>query len=392
MAEIALFHPSIMRSGGGESVAAHALNALSTHHDITLYSLDEPDFETLDKRHGTTLTDWDIRYRNPLPLLEYTLRPALSAINRLFGTSLQLDALSSAFVQAAGRHCSFEQFDLLLSTGNEFFADVPVIQYIHFPAYTRLQHARYEPWAPSAKYRLYRSLCSRIANPREKSPEEATFLVNSDWTADLVREAYDMNVRVLYPPVSVSDFAPVDWTEKEDGFVTVGRIHPSKEQHTMIEILDRLHDRGANHHLHIVGGIADESYASEIRRLAAEREYVHLEGYLERDELTQLVEKHRYGLHARKYEHFGIAVAELVAGGCIPFVPRGGGQMETVGERDNLMYRTPEEAADNILSVTNERELQEDIREHLRECGPDLSVERFARELNDLVAETLSNV
>jgi glycosyltransferase involved in cell wall biosynthesis len=211
------------------------------------------------------------------------------------------------------------------------------------------------------------------------------------WTANLVREAYNTEVEVVYPPVRVSDFDANDWMTKEDGFVAIGRIHPSKRQKTIIEILDQLHNEGESHHLHIIGGVGSESYAAEIRELAESRSYVHLEGYLDRDEMVRLVEKHKYGLHGRQYEHFGIAVAELVAGGCIPFIPQGGGQVEIVGSRRELTYETPQEAVEKILYVTRNEKIQRDIRKDLQHQSPDLSADRFKEEIKYVVSSELEN-
>jgi hypothetical protein len=40
--------------------------------------------------------------------------------------------------------------------------------------------------------------------------------------------------------------------------------------------------------------------------------------------LEYIVSRHRFGLHGMKGEHFGIAPAELICGGCITFVPDDG--------------------------------------------------------------------
>ncbi|MBV0925225.1 glycosyltransferase [Halomicroarcula limicola] len=390
MAEIALFHPGIMRHGGGESVAAHTIEALTDRHSLTVFSLDEPNVKELNKRHGTDIRPEEIQYQNPLPILNRTLRPSITVVNEFLGSSLQLDALASALIQAVTSYRSFAEYDLFFSTSNEFVTNTPVIQYIHFPIYSSFQHARFEPWAPSKKYRLYRSICRRVAGAEDMMNKGSTFVANSNWTANLVRESYNTDVEVVYPPVRTSDFDPNDWMEKEDGFIAIGRIHPSKKQKTIIEILDRLHKRGASYHLHLVGGIGSESYAAEVRKLAESRPYVHLEGYLDREEMVELVEKHKYGLHGRQYEHFGISVAELVAGGCIPFVPDGGGQVEIVGKRSQLMYENPSQAVEKILSVTGNQHLQRDIQKELRGHCLDFSTDRFKKKIQSLVSSELS--
>ena len=49
--------------------------------------------------------------------------------------------------------------------------------------------------------------------------------------------------------------------------------------------------------------------------------FVTLEGRLNRDKISDLVSRTKYGLHMRDYEGFGIAIAELAYAGCLVFAP-----------------------------------------------------------------------
>ena len=65
---------------------------------------------------------------------------------------------------------------------------------------------------------------------------------------------------------------------------------------------------------------------------------------------ARLISTHRYGLHAMEAEPFGMAVAELLSGGCIPFVHDGGGQVEIVDHDPRLIYNSVADAAGKISS------------------------------------------
>jgi len=69
------------------------------------------------------------------------------------------------------------------------------------------------------------------------------------------------------------------------------------------------------------------------------------------ERLVNLFGRHRWGLHGRKPEHFGIAVPEQVASEIVPFVPDCGGGREIVGEDPRLLY---DSAGETISSVMRE--------------------------------------
>ena len=47
-------------------------------------------------------------------------------------------------------------------------------------------------------------------------------------------------------------------------------------------------------------------------------------------------------------EHFGMVVAEMIKAACIVFVPKGGGQVEIVGEDERMIYDDMIEASEKI--------------------------------------------
>ena len=71
------------------------------------------------------------------------------------------------------------------------------------------------------------------------------------------------------------------------------------------------------------------------------------QGPVQGDAKRALLRGHRFGIHCRSHEPFGIAVAELAAAGCVTFVPDGGGQVEIVDHPD-LIYTSPEAAIEKI--------------------------------------------
>ena len=60
---------------------------------------------------------------------------------------------------------------------------------------------------------------------------------------------------------------------------------------------------------------------------------------------------HGDGIHARPGEAFGIAIAEMIVAGCLPFVPAEGGPSEIVDHNPALVYDTVDEAVEKIDSM-----------------------------------------
>ncbi|NEU56570.1 glycosyltransferase [Halorussus sp. MSC15.2] len=179
------------------------------------------------------------------------------------------------------------------------------------------------------------------------------------------------------------------WSEREPGFVTIGRLARYKNVLDNVEIIDRVRERGHDVHLHLVGPGYDDEYAREVKRAASERDYVSVEGECSREELVEIVCRHRYGLHGKRHEHFGMAVAELVAGGTVPFVPDNGGQREIVGS-DRLTYDTVPEAVERIDRVLSNPDTANDLRRDAAEIEREYGRDRFQREIRAVVADALA--
>ena len=82
-----------------------------------------------------------------------------------------------------------------------------------------------------------------------------------------------------------------------------------------------------------------------------------------------------------------MAPAEMVRAGMIVWVPRGGGQMEIVGEEPLLLYDTEDEAADKMLRVLGSGAEQARLREYLAQHSQLFGADRFMGEMRAIVAD-----
>ena len=380
MAEIAVVHMDLMAKGGGEAVCMNVLEALQEQYDITLLTLTEPDFETLNDYFNTNVHDIAVE-------LAGTAGPLL---HRKYG--IQYYILQNALLSRYARRQA-DRFDLLISSINELGLPGKSLEYVHFPfdwtvnLDSQLRERIFHPTVQENG--VYERLCTSVAGISNDTVADSNLLANSEWTATAVEKAYGERPDVLYPPVDVSEFVDRPWERRERGFVTVGRVERSKRIDTLIEILDGVRKEGHDTHLHVLGPIIDDEYGREVANMATSRDYVTLEGEVSRETLVERICSHRYGIHGKRYEHFGMAVAELVAGGTITFFPDSGGQSEIVNERSELTYTSVSEAVENISRVLSTPALQSSLRTRAETIRQQYGRERFQARITSLVGASL---
>ena len=364
--------------GGGEAVCMNVLEALQDDYDVTLLTLSDPDIPGLNQYFNTDVEDITVRRAGVLaPLL-----------NRLIGRRRYIlqNALLGRYAQRRT-----EEFDVVVSTINELGLRDDAIQYVHFPFdWTVSLDNREEIFHPTIEEdSLYERLCTSIAGVSLRDVQSSTLLANSPWTASVVEDAYGVEPEVLYPPIDTREFEPRPWATREEGFVTIGRVERSKRVLELIEILDGLRASGFDQHLHVIGPTADSAYGEEVTAAADSRAHVHIEGELPRSELVEMVCTHKYGIHGKEFEHFGMSVAELIAGGTVTFVPDSGGQRTIVAD-DRQRYSSVANAIERIGSVLETEHGGRELRSGPAAVNERFGRDHFAERIETLVADALS--
>jgi glycosyltransferase involved in cell wall biosynthesis len=380
---VLLVQPSLQPPGGGNAVSAWMLQALKDRHDVTALTWWPADVQEVNAYYGTTIAPSDF---TAIEVWPRALRAALD----LWPTPISLLKSSLTLRSAAGLTM---HFDVVVSAFNEAPLGRSSIQYIHYPAYLRPR-----PPADIRTYHLapflwvYYAVADHLARYSRDRVVDSVTLANSRWTAEKFRERYGPAgpVRVVFPPV-----APVPagkpWAERTNAFVCVGRISPEKELERVASIIRRVRERVPDAELHIIGSADRSRYAARIRRLAERHsDWLFLHTNVTREGLLERIGTSRYAIHGMREEHFGIAPAESASGGCIVFVPDGGGQVDIVGDEPALRYSTEEDAAEKIVRVMTSAEEQRRLTAHLASRAALFSASRFMSTIvevvNDLAA------
>lgn len=352
--------------GGANTVALWMLEAIKSDFDVTVLTWEAVDYSTINTFYGTSLKPGDFKV--------ITVSAWIRGLMKL----LPDPWLWQRFCVLM-RKCKRIQhrYDILLSAHDETDFGRPGLQYVHFPFQRdnwvlEQESERAEGWMD--KFRYFFAVRLRpwrlISGFSFRRMKQNRTLVNSSWTGRLYRSVYGPgDVRTVYPPI-VGDFAPIPWNERESGFVCIGRFAGDKRIDRIIEILSRVRRHHPSIHLHLVGTLSprdDEGDCYQMVMEAVQRhaDWIHLHEDISREDLIALLCGQRYGIHGKLQEHFGLAIAEMLAAGCIPFVPNDGGQVEIVGERKQLLYDCDDEAVENIMAVLENDGLQEDLQKFL---------------------------
>lgn len=355
MKRVLLVQPSMQPPGGGNGVAAWILQALAPDHRVTVLSWTPVDVIPINRFFGTDLkpgafdtlvVPWHWRLipdRLPVPA-------ALIRLSLLMRYTRRVSA----------------GFDVIFGVFNETDFGRRGIQYIHYPTYLRPRPAVDMRWyhAAPGPLAIYYAIADWIADFSIDRLRRNLTLVNSDWTGARVSGYLGVTTQTLYPPVA--DPAPgAPWSERRNGFVTIGRVSPEKEYERVMRILARVRQRVPDLTLTVVGTSDRHSRDYRDRLSALARSlgpWIEFRDDVSRDHIRALMATHRYGIHGMREEHFGMAPAELARAGCIVWVPHGGGQMEIVDREPALMYDTDDEAVRKIVQVLGNPAEQERLR------------------------------
>lgn len=379
MKRVLLVQPSLQPPGGGSGVASWVLQALVPEHRVTVLSWRPVEVGPINRFFGTHLQQSD--FDTIVVPRHWTLLPDL------LPTPATLVKL--ALLMRYTRKVS-AGFDVIFGVHNETDYGRRGIQYIHYPSYLRPRPAADFRWyhQPKSALQAYYSLTDRIAGLSMDRLKSNLTLVNSGWTGEHVRSFLGGNPRTLYPPVADPGTGLL-WEERAPNFLAIGRISPEKDYERIMRILSRVRDHFPGLRLTIVGtwDRYTKRYAGGLQALARSLgDWIQFRRNVSRDEIRGLMGSHRYGLHGMREEHFGMAPAELARAGVIVWVPRGGGQVEIVGNEPSLIYDSDDEAVARITAVLADPAAQDRLRRSLATRAEMFSTNHFVREVREIVA------
>jgi len=365
--------------GGTDAVAVSILDALKDDHAVEFISTRKPDFKALNEFFKSSI-DNKISVRK-------------ISVPFLFESSSRARLLKQHLLM---RYCkrNKNKAGLFISSYGEMDFGVRGIQYIHFPEVVCeakfVLNSFFYKRSPVRSF--YQYVCKLVSGYSDNNVKSNLTLVNSQWTKKIVDKLYGIDSIVVYPPV-LEDCTEVSWRDKKNGFIFIGRISPDKRPLDCIKIIKKIREKGVDTHIHIIGNSGlDGAYVNAVKKESElNPSWVFYEGKVSRDRLRELISSHKYGINGKKFEHFGIAIAEMACAGNIVFVNDDGGQVEIVGKNEALIYHSEDDAVNKIEAVLKSDNLQQSLLGSLKQSGALYSKESFVRQIRGIVERFLES-
>ena len=378
--KIAILFPAFL-GGGAETVALWMIEALKKDFAVTLITFSKLNLDEINSLYNTHLKTDNFEVRIP-----YHGTPIPKILTSRYGYFTARQHLLLRYFKAIQ-----SEFDLVIGAFNEMDMGRIGIQYLNSPMFGKghEEGRRILEYPDSLLRRLYHRIFERVSDFSDERMKSNLSVGNSEWTAQLFRELYQMDVGVLYPPVLL-DAPDIPWQKRENRFVCVSRIVPEKKIERAIEIIQKVRERGFDVTLRIISSNYEPAYRAKILQLqSGQSSWLSIEEHLSRADLADNIARHRYGIHVRDNEQFGISVAEIVKAGCIPFVPANGGPQEIIGDIPALKFQTDDDAVEKICAVLSNPPLQVELQNQLSMRKNLFTPEKFCDTLTSLVEQAL---
>jgi glycosyltransferase involved in cell wall biosynthesis len=367
--KLAIVHDWLRVNAGSEKVVSEILEA---YHD---------DDKTLYTLFNHLLRAEDFRNLGPqkvkVSLLHYM--PGIARNYRYFLPVMPM-FIKSFYLKG---------YDLIISSSHAvakgFRRDpsIPHICYCHTPM--RYAWDLYEDYANdshSFKAFLYRLVVKHIRDWDFRSASNVDFfLANSENVRQRIRNNYQREAEVLYPPVSVDVFH-LSEEKREDFYLCVGRFVPYKKIDLIIQAFKHMPDQK----LVLIG---DGYGAKKISKMLTDAKNITWLGYKDDDVLVEYMQKAKACIFAAK-EDFGIMCVETQACGTPVIALNEGGYKETVVEGLSGYFFEDQSEASIISAI--ERFEAKPLTDHraIRKNAERFSAEKFREGLKQHVAKWMA--
>lgn len=381
--------------GGGFCLPTHAIDILKERCQITFFLPSQPDWDFVNAKFNSNISESDVQVEIDKPMTRWF---------KLLNSFFYPGTLSPDFRRMT------QCYDLCICFANIGYVGRPTVHFVTDVSAldaVGIKRPQCRFWTPSCltfrdraqkkitrvvKFglRFLRSVYGSQRRLRKALIKNGDRVVaNSRWIASFF-EKENFLVDLLYPPVT-AEFPYFPFAQRGADFVCIGRIVSLKRIEKMIEILAEVRRRsGREFQFHIAGQFADAPYPRFIKELASRHSWITLEGFLFGAEKEKFLTDYRYAIHACEFEAFGIAVAEYLKAGCIPFVPNEGGAAEVVGFPE-LCYADTEDAVEKICCFLEKDETEQaEMQARTLERGRLFAIEKFDEDFIDFIGERLA--
>ncbi|MDQ3968836.1 MAG: glycosyltransferase, partial [Thermoproteota archaeon] len=131
-------------------------------------------------------------------------------------------------------------------------------------------------------------------------------LTNSEYTHKAISSAFNIDAKILYPPVDIDTFQEIALksNQRDDMVLVISRIAPDKQIENAIEVARIMRDRGIGKIMTIVGNLHyyDHHYYQQLKNMIADydlSDYVSLQTNISFSRLIELMQLAKVYFHPR---------------------------------------------------------------------------------------------
>lgn len=347
--------------GGAERLTLatmHALSQKGVNFDLT--TCIQPNMTKLENAYGSKIASI-IEKAEKINLLESLEEPFIDRItekgNYDFTVNTHGDTLPyyhrSFSKNNAVTYCHFPSARYHIDSENlEYLRDIRVTGFrqIDEMDYSEKNVPRIFDLETEQKIKRYFKF---LRDRYENLMKNTLVLTNSGYTRKAISNAFNIDAKILYPPVDVETFQEIALksNQRDDMVLVISRIAPDKQIENAIEVARIMRSRGIGKIMTIAGNLHyyDHQYYQQMKNMIADydlSDYVSLQTNISFSRLIQLMQLAKVYFHPRIDEHFGISIVEAMASGLVPVVSNIGGHTEFVPPKYH--FHTLGHAADLI--------------------------------------------
>jgi alpha-1,2-mannosyltransferase len=376
---IGVIHFSLNFVGGAEKLCLTTISALkNAGHSVTLVTVEKTDWNIVQNNF--------VKYTMPdkeIFLFSAKLSKRLS--NPFLAVTLFASYLSEhVFLKISGK------YDITLSTFGDLIYSMVDVVYVNAPLKASEKLSQILPITNAAKWRFQSKLYNLSLTFFNKIPARI-MLVNSTFIKRVVEDSLKIDAQIISPPVDIAYFLRSDKNpHRKDKIVTLSGYSPKRQ----LERIPKIAAFSKSGQFVIIGK-TDEYSFSTIQKLKMLIERFGLEGRVKllfnipRSKLREELSEAKIYLHLMPNEHFGTAIVESMASGCIPIVHRSGGPWLDILEKKQgeygYAYETLEEATEYIDLLLCNEDLRKKIALRAVERSLEYDVSIFAKKIVKIV-------
>ena len=389
MKKILVVHPGFDVIGGAEIVALNIISFLLKHFDgrlslLTLVPVNWSTVFSLVQISFSTSGIENMIAKCPLPVLK---------------RKGELELLKLAYLHRDAKRLAAE-YDICFSTYNEIDFSKPGIQYVHHPSFAPrkllqelhfLETRNVLDTIPLANF-FYRKIIGVVSGDQLSGYRQNFTMVNSGFMKDVIAKTFGIVGEVVYPSFlddAIDLEANSDWQAKEFRFVTVGRISPDKQLERTIVDFSILAREFPQADFVIAGRSVNREYEGLLQKMAGDLGvHVRIRTDLSQKELKNLLRTSKFYVHSKINEHFGIAIVEAAAMGCLALAHDSGASREIVNS-GLLLYRSSADLVERVRLLLNDEGEREEALRALRDGLGRFKAGGFYTRLQEILAPHL---